>query len=85
MRDEYVDEPRIHFVMGDVRDYDVLSQALQNIDIVYHAAALKQIPNCEAYPIEAVRTNVLGAENLRRAAIANGVECSGRIEHGQSS
>jgi UDP-glucose 4-epimerase len=73
MRDEYADEPRLRFIIGDMRDYDVLAQALRGIDIVYHAAALKQIPNCETFPMEAVRTNVLGAENLRRAAIESRV------------
>lgn len=74
MGDQYVGEPRLHFIIGDVRDYDRLAEALRGIDIVFHAAALKQVPNCEKFPIEAVRTNVIGAENLRRAAIANGVD-----------
>ncbi len=73
MRDTYVDEPRLHFVIGDVRDGQRLAEALRGIDIVFHAAALKQVPNCESYPMEAVLTNVIGAENLRRGAIAMGV------------
>lgn len=64
---------RLKFYIGDVRDYDSISQALRGVDYVYHAAALKQVPSCEFYPLEAVRTNVLGAENVMSAAIANGV------------
>jgi len=75
MRDEYYHEPRLNFVIGDVREYYSLVDALTGVDIVYHAAALKQVPSCQFYPMEAVRTNVLGAENVRRAAIAAGVKC----------
>ena len=64
---------RLKFHIGDVRDYDSISQALRGADYVYHAAALKQVPSCEFYPLEAVRTNVLGAENVMSAAVANGV------------
>jgi UDP-glucose 4-epimerase len=74
MRDEYAGDPRLHFVIGDVRDYETLQQAFRGVDVVYHAAALKQIPICEHHPVEAVRTNILGAENVRRAALANHVE-----------
>jgi len=56
-----------------VRDYDSVNDALRGADYVFHAAALKQVPSCEFYPMEAVRTNVRGAENVMRAAIANGV------------
>ena len=73
MRDRYVAEPRLQFVIGDVRDGQRLAEALRGIDIVIHAAALKQVPNCERYPMEAVLTNVIGADNLRRAAIATSV------------
>lgn len=61
------------FYIGDVRNFDSISDAMRGVDYVFHAAALKQVPSCEFYPIEAVRTNVLGAENVMRAAIANGV------------
>ena len=64
----------LEFIIGDVRDYPKIHEAMKNIDIVYHAAALKQVPNCEFHPFEAVKTNVLGAENVRRAAIENDVE-----------
>jgi UDP-glucose 4-epimerase len=57
-----------------VRDYVAVDEALRGVDYVFHAAALKQVPSCEFYPMEAVRTNVLGAENVMRASIANGVE-----------
>jgi UDP-N-acetylglucosamine 4,6-dehydratase len=64
---------KVKFYIGDVRDYDSLSQAMTGVDYVFHAAALKQVPSCEFYPIEAVRTNVLGTENMLNAAIAKGV------------
>jgi FlaA1/EpsC-like NDP-sugar epimerase len=66
--------PDFKYLIGDVRDYDRLFQALQGIDIVFHAAALKQVPSCEAVPMEAVKTNILGADNLCRAAISRGVQ-----------
>ena len=64
---------KVKFYIGDVREYDSLHDALRGVDYVFHAAALKQVPSCEFYPMEAVRTNVIGAENVMRAAIANGV------------
>ena len=64
---------KLKFHIGDVRDYDSVDDALKGADYVFHAAALKQVPSCEFYPMEAVRTNVQGAENVMRAAIANGV------------
>ncbi len=64
---------KLKFHIGDVRDYDSMHDALHGVDFVFHAAALKQVPSCEFYPMEAVRTNVLGAENVMRAAIAQGV------------
>ena len=69
---EYLDI--LEFIIGDVRDYTSIYDATKNIDIVYHAAALKQVPNSENHPFEAVKTNVIGAENVRRASIENGVE-----------
>ncbi len=66
--------PKVKFYIGDVRDYDSVHDALRGVDYVFHAAALKQVPSCEFYPMEAVRTNVLGAENVMRAAIANEVQ-----------
>lgn len=65
---------KLRFYLGDVREYSSIHQALKGVDYVFHAAALKQVPSCEFYPMEAVRTNVLGTENLMTAAIANQVE-----------
>ncbi len=73
MRQEF-NNNRLKFYIGDVRDYDSIYQALRGVNYVYHAAALKQVPSCEFYPLEAVKTNVLGAENVMSAAIANNVE-----------
>lgn len=64
---------KVKFYIGDVRDYESLSQAMVGVDYIFHAAALKQVPSCEFYPMEAVRTNVLGTENVLNAAIANRV------------
>lgn len=64
---------KLKFYIGDVRDYDSVHDALRGVDYVFHAAALKQVPSCEFYPMEAVRTNVIGAENVMRAAIVQGV------------
>jgi len=63
----------LEFIVGDVRDYARIHEAMKNINLVYHAAALKQVPSCESHPFEAVKTNVLGAENVRKAAIENKV------------
>jgi len=65
---------KLKFYIGDVRNYDSLYQAMKGVDYVFHAAALKQVPSCEFYPLEAVRTNVLGAENVMATAIANNVQ-----------
>ena len=64
---------KVKFYIGDVRDYESVHDALNGVDYVFHAAALKQVPSCEFYPMEAVKTNVVGAENVMRAAIAQGV------------
>lgn len=64
---------KLKFYIGDVRNYDSICQAMKGVDFVFHAAALKQVPSCEFYPMEAVRTNILGAENVMSAAIANDV------------
>lgn len=65
--------PKVKFYIGDVREYDSLDFALRDVDFVFHAAALKQVPSCEFYPMEAVRTNVIGTENVLNAALANKV------------
>ena len=64
---------KLKFYIGDIRNYDSVHDAAQGVDYIFHAAALKQVPSCEFYPMEAMRTNVLGAENVMRAAIAQGV------------
>lgn len=69
-----VPDPRLRFVIGDVRDYDSLRRAMMGSDLVFHAAALKQVPSCEFHPFEAARTNVLGTENVLNAAIDAGVQ-----------
>lgn len=66
--------PKIKFHIGDVRDYESVANAMIGVDYVFHAAALKQVPSCEFFPLQAVKTNVLGAENVLRAAIANKVK-----------
>jgi UDP-N-acetylglucosamine 4,6-dehydratase len=73
MRSE-LNNSKLKFYIGDVRNYDSIHQALRGVHYVFHAAALKQVPSCEFYPLEAVRTNILGAENVLNAAIANRVE-----------
>jgi UDP-N-acetylglucosamine 4,6-dehydratase len=65
---------KVKFYIGDVREYESILDAMYGVDYVFHAAALKQVPSCEFYPMEAVRTNVLGAENVMRSAIANEVK-----------
>jgi UDP-N-acetylglucosamine 4,6-dehydratase len=65
---------KVKFYIGDVRSQESLAQAMVGVDYVFHAAALKQVPSCEFYPMEAVRTNVLGTENVLNAAIASGVK-----------
>jgi UDP-N-acetylglucosamine 4,6-dehydratase len=65
---------KLKFYIGDVRDYESVFQAMKGVDYVFHAAALKQVPSCEFYPMEAVRTNVLGTENVMNAATANSVK-----------
>ncbi|ACM19817.1 UDP-N-acetylglucosamine 4,6-dehydratase and UDP-2-acetamido-2,6-dideoxy-alpha-D-xylo-hexopyranos-4-ulose 5-epimerase [Geotalea daltonii FRC-32] len=64
---------KVKFYIGDVRNLDSIDSAMKGVDFVFHAAALKQVPSCEFYPMEAVRTNILGAENVLNAAIANKV------------
>lgn len=65
---------KVSFILGDVRSYESINDAMRGVDYVFHAAALKQVPSCEFYPMEAVKTNVVGTENVCRAAIENGVE-----------
>ena len=69
-----IQNPKVKFYIGDVRNYDSILPALKGVHYVFHAAALKQVPSCEFYPMEAVRTNVIGTENVLNAAIAQHVE-----------
>lgn len=64
---------KLKFYIGDVRDYQSVSNAMRGVDYIFHAAALKQVPSCEFYPLEAVKTNVIGTENVLEAAINHGV------------
>ena len=73
MRHE-LSSPKLKFYIGDVRNYNSIHDAMRGVDYLFCAAALKQVPSCEFYPIEAVRTNVLGTENTLNAAISRGVK-----------
>ena len=73
MRKKY-NSPKLKFYIGDVRDYQSVLTAVRGVDFIYHAAALKQVPSCEFHPLEAVKTNVLGTENVLEAAINSGVK-----------
>ena len=66
--------PKVRFYIGDTRSPESITQAMRGVDYVFHAAALKQVPSCEFYPMEAVRTNVIGTENVINAALANDVK-----------
>jgi UDP-glucose 4-epimerase len=68
-----VRDERVRYYVGDVRDFDTVLKATRNVEFVFHAAALKQVPSCEFFPLEAVRTNVLGSANVVEAAERNGV------------
>ena len=67
-------DPKLRFYIGDVREVDSVAAAMDGVDYVFHAAALKQVPACEFYPLQAIRTNTLGAENVMNAAIGAGVD-----------
>jgi len=73
MRLQYKNE-KLKFYIGDTRDYESLQDAMRGVDFVFHAAALKQVPSCEFYPLEAIKTNMLGTENVLNSAISNGVK-----------
>jgi UDP-N-acetylglucosamine 4,6-dehydratase/5-epimerase len=72
MRLKYHDK-RIKFIIGDVRDFSSVYYATKNVDYIFHAAAFKQVPTCEYYPIEAVKTNILGSQNVINAAVENSI------------
>ena len=69
-----LNNPKVKFYIGDVRDKRSVGHAMKGVDYVFHAAALKQVPSCEFFPIEAVKTNVLGTENVLETAIENNVK-----------
>lgn len=69
-----LNNPKVKFYIGDVRNYNSINGAMRGVDYVFQAAALKQVPSCEFFPIEATRTNVLGTENVLKAAVANRVK-----------
>ena len=73
LRKRYASD-KVKFYIGDVRDYPAVVTATRGVDLIFHAAALKQVPSCEFHPIEAVKTNILGTENVLEAAIANSVK-----------
>ena len=69
-----IQDSRVNFCIGDIRDFDSVLDSCDGINYIFHAAALKQVPSCEFYPIEAVKTNILGTENLLKASILKGIE-----------
>jgi UDP-N-acetylglucosamine 4,6-dehydratase len=73
MRKKY-NSPKLKFYIGDVRDVDSVRTAMRGVDYVFHAAALKQVPSCEFHPLQAVKTNVLGTENVLEAAVSSGIK-----------
>ncbi|AIN73460.1 polysaccharide biosynthesis protein [Flavobacterium psychrophilum] len=73
MRVEYKND-KLNFVIGDIRDFDSINNAMMGVNFVFHAAALKQVPSCEFYPMQAVQTNILGAENVLESAARNNIE-----------
>lgn len=70
----FFNNPKLQFRIGDVRDIKSVAEAMESVDFVFHAAALKQVPSCEFYPMEAYKTNVIGTENVLDAAIKHGVK-----------
>lgn len=73
MRKSPIADERVKFIIGDVRDYASVNQATRGVDLVFYAAALEQVPSCEFFPLQAVRTNMLGSANVLEAANVNGV------------
>lgn len=69
-----INDERVTFHIGDIRDYDAVLDCCTDVDYIFHAAALKQVPSCEFYPLEAVKTNVIGTDNLLRASIKNNIK-----------
>jgi UDP-N-acetylglucosamine 4,6-dehydratase len=73
LRIKYKD-PKLNFIIGDVRDFNSINGAMHGVDFAFHAAALKQVPSCEFFPMQAVQTNIQGSENVLEAAVRNGVK-----------
>lgn len=69
-----LNNPKVNFIIGDIRDFESINNAMDGVDYVFSAAALKQVPSCEFYPMQAVRTNILGSENVLEAAVRNRVK-----------
>lgn len=69
-----INDERVRYFIGDTRDYSAISEAMKDVNYVFHAAALKQVPSCEFHPLEAIKTNVLGTENVLNSAIKNGIQ-----------
>ena len=69
-----INDDRVKFYLGDIRNYSSVLEATNNVDFIFHAAALKQVPSCEFFPMEAVNTNILGADNITKAAEYSGVK-----------
>lgn len=72
MMQRYREHPEVRFYLGDIRNKDTVDEAMKGIDHVFHAAAMKQVPSCEAFPMEAVKTNIIGSENVLNSAIEHG-------------
>src|SRR5699024_2752001 len=73
-KNKQYNNPKIKFYIGDVRDINSIRNAMHGVDYIFHAAALKQVPSCEFFPMEAVKTNVIGTDNMLNAAIEAGVK-----------
>lgn len=73
MRIKYKND-KLNFIIGDIRDFKSINQAMEGVNYLFHAAALKQVPSCEFYPLQAIQTNILGAENVLEAALTNNVK-----------
>ena len=71
---KYIKSDKVKYYIGDVRDLDSINYAMKGVDYVFHAAALKQVPSCEFYPMEAVKTNVEGSDHVFKSALMNGVK-----------
>jgi UDP-glucose 4-epimerase len=69
-----LNNPKVNFIIGDVRDFESINNAMQDVNYVFNAAALKQVPSCEFWPMQAVQTNILGSENVLEAAVRNKVQ-----------